>query len=211
LSKDDVNKLVSVRVTGEKSGFQRVVVESSQGEVALGVQVLTPTPSITGTFQVGQTVQAYAGLWDPGVSLRYQWYRNEVPIFGADQIAYKLLPLDFAKSITVQVTGSIAGFMEARMTSPAAISSAGVMKVATPKISGTAKVGNTLKVVTVSWVSGAKIAYKWFANGVAIKGSTSSSLRITNSLKGKKIVVQVTQSASGFVTATKNSVSISVK
>ncbi|MDR1791768.1 MAG: glycoside hydrolase family 3 C-terminal domain-containing protein [Propionibacteriaceae bacterium] len=85
------------------------------------------------------------------------------------------------------------------------------LKAAKPAISGTAKVGKTLKVKTGAWTSGTKFKYQWLANGKKIAKATKSSLKLTKALKGKKISVKVTGSKSGYTSVTKTSAAKKIK
>lgn len=73
-----------------------------------------------------------------------------------------------------------------------------------PAISGTAKVGRTLKVRLGSWAPWPSFRYQWFANGkkIASKGA-GSSFKVTAKQKGKRITVQVTGWMTGYATVTK--------
>ena len=59
------------------------------------------------------------------------------------------------------------------------------------KITGTPKVGKTLKAVPGT-TDGATVKYQWLANGKAIKKATKPSLKLTKALKGKKVSVKAT-------------------
>ena len=62
-----------------------------------------------------------------------------------------------------------------------------------PSISGTLRVGATVKANPGTWTPTAtSYAYQWYANGVAIKGATAQSLKISAGLAGKRLTVQVT-------------------
>ena len=74
-----------------------------------------------------------------------------------------------------------------------------LVNTASPKVTGTAKVGSTLTASAGSWsVSGLSYAYQWLANGTAISGATGSTLALTNALKAKTISVRVTASRLGY-------------
>lgn len=76
----------------------------------------------------------------------------------------------------------------------------------TPKISGTARVGKTLKVKVGSWSPRPSYRYQWYANGKKItKKGARSSFKLTSKQKGKRITVRVTGSKSGYVTVAKTS------
>ena len=68
-----------------------------------------------------------------------------------------------------------------------------------PTITGTAKVGSTLTVSRGTWnPTGATFAYQWKANGAAIAGATSTTLKPALAQVGKRITVQVTASHPGY-------------
>jgi hypothetical protein len=67
-----------------------------------------------------------------------------------------------------------------------------------PVISGTAKVGRTLKTANGTWSPAAtSYTYQWYANGKAIGGATKASLVLKSAQKGKEITVKVTARRTG--------------
>jgi hypothetical protein len=76
-------------------------------------------------------------------------------------------------------------------------------KISTPKITGTAKVGKTLKVKVGAWRPAPAFRYQWYANDKAIKGATKPSYKLKKAQKGKKIKVKVTATKSGYETETR--------
>lgn len=100
-------------------------------------------------------------------------------------------------SVAVSVTYA------AQAPAPAAPAS---LSARTPRISGTAKVGRTLKVKVGTWSPRPSFRYQWFANGRKItKKGTKSSFKLTSKQKGKRITVRVTGSRSGYATISKTS------
>jgi hypothetical protein len=73
----------------------------------------------------------------------------------------------------------------------------------TPKISGTAKVGNTLKATGAP--SGWTAKYQWLRDGKAIAKATKVSYKVTAADPGHKLSVKVTVSKSGSTTTAKTS------
>ena len=79
-------------------------------------------------------------------------------------------------------------------------------RTATPRITGTPKVGRTLKVKVGSWSPRPRFTYQWYAGGkkITTKG-TKSSLKLTAKQRGKKITVRVTATRPGYATTWKAS------
>ena len=86
------------------------------------------------------------------------------------------------------VTGTRTCFAPASRTSVATASVAsGKLTTATPKISGTPKVGSTLKASRGRWgPAGVVLRYQWYADSTAIKGQTGKSLKLAKGQVGKK-------------------------
>ncbi|MCJ1685419.1 hypothetical protein MT350_19875, partial [Rathayibacter sp. VKM Ac-2928] len=106
-----------------------------------------PTPTITGSTTVGSTLTANPGTWDSGVTLSYQWKKNNgVYISGATAKTYVLKASDAGATLTVSVTGTKSGYSPATKTSAttAAVANGAVITGATPTITGTATVGQKL-------------------------------------------------------------------
>jgi hypothetical protein len=174
----------------------------------VGITWVQPgSPTISGTAAVGDTLTVKPGTWGPaGVQLAYQWYANGSAISGATGTTLGLGTSEFGKKITVTVTGFIAGDVAASATSPATGTvGKGTLQSSTPRISGTAKVGDTLKVSVGSWTSGTSFHYQWLANGKAISRANGSSLKLASAEQGKRISVQVTGSKTDYNSVTKTS------
>jgi hypothetical protein len=82
---------------------------------------------------------------------------------------------------------------DAKVTETLTVSAAALVTLKAPTVSGTVRVGATVKVVAGSWRPAATAtAYQWTANGVAISGATGSSYVVPASTRGKKLAVRVT-------------------
>lgn len=88
---------------------------------------------------------------------------------------------------------------------PVALPVAGAVKV-----TGTPKVGKTLKAVPGK-ADGATITYQWLANGKPIKKATKSSLKLSKTLKGKKVSVRATYGKDGYLKTVQTSKAVKVK
>ncbi len=80
-----------------------------------------------------------------------------------------------------------------------------------PRISGKPTVGKTLRATLSGAAAGTRIAYQWRSNGKAIKKATRSTLKITSSLRGRRITVAITASKAGYPVMVKTSKSVRVR
>mgnify|MGYP002079102753 CR=1 FL=1 len=80
-----------------------------------------------------------------------------------------------------------------------------------PTITGTAKVGKTLKAKVTAWKP-AKVTmtYQWLRDGKAISKATTSSYKLTKADAGKKISVKVTGTKSGYPSVSKTSKKVTI-
>ncbi|MFV0432558.1 MAG: hypothetical protein ACK5LO_01040 [Leucobacter sp.] len=172
----------------------------------------TKGPKISGTAAVGNKLTVNRGTWAPEAvpTLKYQWKLNGVAISGATRTTYTPTAADLGKKLTVTVSGKLAdaeglNVYSGAMTSAAATVDRGTLKTAKPKISGTTKVGKTLKLSRGSWTSGTSFTYRWYRSGKAISGATQTSYKLKSADAGKKITVKVTGKKSGYTTASRTS------
>jgi hypothetical protein len=201
----DVGKQLSVAVTANRTGLSPVTANSGSVTV-LNAFTTTPKPTISGTVKVGSTLTAKPGTWSPTATLSYQWYRGATPIAAATSYKYKVALADVGQALSVRVTGAKTGYLSVTSASSATKTVPKVaMKAATPKISGTTKVGKTLKFSRGSWTSGVTFTYQWYRSGKAISGATRTTYKLTSADRGKTIKVKVTGTKTGYVTTSKAS------
>ena len=159
----------------------------------------TGAPTITGTAQVGETLTANtSGIADAdglsSVQYEYQWLADGADISGATSSTYTLAAADEGKTIKVQVSFTDdAGNPEAHTGAPTDVVQP---PAASPAITGTARVGETLTVDTspISDTDGledAVFAYQWIAGGADIEGATGASYTIIAEDEGLIIRVWV--------------------
>lgn len=165
-------------------------------------------PTITGTAQVGATLTAVPGTWNPGrVTLSYQWLRAGKPIDGATDAAYIPTADDLGVSLSVTVTGRKGGY--ATTTRRSAATGAvrpGTLQPTTPTIAGKAQVGEKLTATSADWKPGTvSLAYQWRRNGKAIAGATGTTYQLLPADAGTIITVTVTGTRPGYATATTTS------
>lgn len=200
LASAERDKTISVRVKGVLSGYTTATIDSIS---TLKVATVA-TPTISGTPATGSTVTANPGTWTTGSNLAFQWFADGVALSGAIKSTYVPTAAEDGKTLTVRVTATKAGYGTAAKTSKSTLK---VLRVSTPKITGTVAYGSTLKVDRGVWSSSTTYKQQWYADGKAVAGATATTLKLTSGLKGKRISVKVTGSKPGYATVGKTSAS----
>ncbi|MFE7042016.1 hypothetical protein ACFU9X_21990 [Streptomyces atratus] len=205
-----LGKKVTVTVTAQRTGTPDVQATSATVTPSRGTAPrATTAPKITGTAKVGAKLTAAAGSWTPSAtSYAYQWKADGKAIKGATASTYTAPASLLGKKVTVTVTARRTGHADgSATTAPVKIATGSAPKATKqPTISGTAKVGRTLKAAHGTWTPApTSYAYQWYENGKVIKGATKSSLTLKSAQRGKKITVKVTARrtghANGFATS----------
>jgi hypothetical protein len=83
----------------------------------LGAQILTPTPTISGSGVEGSQLTGEPGTWDAGTTLVFAWFADGVLIANETGATYLPVAGDVGKVITFRVTSSKADFRTVVKTS----------------------------------------------------------------------------------------------
>jgi hypothetical protein len=152
--------------------------------------------------------------------MRYLWLRDNLPFQAVDALTYTVTAADAGHTLRFLAGGYKTFYQELGLSSesiaiPAAVpvvvpittvtDVAATLSGSKPTITGTAKVGKTLKAKPGMWTAGTVLSYRWYANGKAIKKATKATLKLVASIRGKKITVTVTGAKSGYTTLAKAS------
>jgi surface antigen len=217
LTPQTVGKRITVTTTASRTGYATASKTSAAtGPVApLSVFASAPTPTLNGTTTAGSVLTASVGTWAPtvGLTLQYSWARNGSAIAGATGTSYTLTTADIGKSITFSARGTKVGYDPLTKTSAATAKIAGraLTSVGAPSVSGTPKLGQTLRAQPGVWApTPVVLGYQWLRNGVAIPGATASSYTVGNTDPGTSLTVTVTGSKSGYSSAAKTSAAVAV-
>jgi hypothetical protein len=163
------------------------------------------TPVIVGTARVGKPIYCKNGVWtNAPTSFSYQWFRSGTALSGATSYKRNLSGSDFGKTLTCRVRATNAGGNTDAMSPGVKIAAGQFALLKSPYISGTAKVGNTLKSNRGSWSPTPTVtAYRWYRNGAAIKGATKSAYKLTSADRGRVITLRVVVDAPYYSAAAK--------
>jgi alpha-tubulin suppressor-like RCC1 family protein len=204
----DGGAVVSVTVTGIKSGYTSVSQTSAETAAIVRTFTSMPTPVLSGVTTVGQRLTALPGTWSPSPTLTYVWKRDGVVISGQASSGYRLVAADAGKQITVEVTGTRAGYVSETKTSAPTDAVTGLPFVTTPAptIMGEATVGQTVSAVAGTWSPLAEsYTYVWKRGGVPISGATGQSYELQLADAGTVISVSVTAVKQGYMPAPQTS------
>ena len=185
-----------------RSNFVRADTPSAPNSPATGA------PAISGTAQVGETLTADAsGIGDAdgltNVSYSYQWISSDgitdTEITGAMDSNYTLADDDEDATIRVRVSFTDDAENEETLTSAATAAVAAKPNspaTGAPTISGTARVGETLRADTsgiadADGLDNAVFSYQWRAAAADIPGATNSTYILTDADEGKAVTVRV--------------------
>lgn len=206
-------KRVTVRVVGRRPGHAAVIRTSKPTtKVARGV-FSAPTPTISGTVQVGRTVSATAGTWKPRARLSYQWFANGSKLAGATSRTLVVPPGAAGRKLQVKVTGAAAGYVSTTRTSAStAATRLGVLSpTPTPTISGSAVEGATLTATVGTWgPAGTAVALAWLRDGTPIPGATAATHVVGPADVGHRLAVRATGTRTGYAAASRTSATVSV-
>ncbi|WP_156496120.1 beta strand repeat-containing protein [Microbacterium sp. T32] len=203
----DVGRDITVTVAAIKTGYTRTPLNSASVTVAPGTFTTAPTPSVSGSAQVGGTLVGVAGTWSPQPDeLSYQWTRNGTPIDGATSASYLLVEADRGAQVRLTVTGTKAGYTTLTRTSAAKTILGVFTTTPTLSITGTLEPGATVTAATGTWSPAPdSFTYQWQRNGTAITGATSKTYTISTTDAGADLTVTVTAVKAGYVSVTKTS------
>lgn len=180
----------------------------------------TAQVTINGRARVGQTLTVsgtdwvnYLGDKPAGFAPTYVWTRKGKKIKGATGPSYRLTSKDRGKRIQVREYPRATGYDTASFVRSATTAKVRTGKLVTqrPAIRGKVKVGKRVVARAKGWTNGTKFRYQWFVGKKALRGATGKKLRITRSMKGKKLTVRVTGSKKGFKKASAKSRPTKVK
>lgn len=211
LTADDIDATISVRVTGSLAGHNDLTLTSDSTSAITGMaQTHTPTPTISGTVSVGQTLTAVPGTWDSGVNLSYQWMRGSSLISGATSSTYVVTAADLNTQLSVRVAGTKTGYSSSvrQSDNTVAVAPGELSSTPTPTISGSAQVGSTLTVSTGNWDSGTSLTVQWLRDGVAVSSANSLTYVLLGEDYQTTISVVVVGAKTGYTTVTETSSAI---
>ena len=115
-----VGQQVFARVTAIRAGYQPTTVDSAPVTVQPGTIPVTGNPTVTGTVQVGSTLQSHVGTWGSvlsTVSSTWQWRADGSDIPGATSATYTVQSGDVGKTLSVAEHLTATGYQATTLVS----------------------------------------------------------------------------------------------
>lgn len=215
VTEDLVGTTIDGYVIFELPGYTSDYVYAGATEPVTGPKLTTSSKlTATGTAKAGSTLTASDIVWDQqGATIAYQWYYSygksgAYEIFGATGKSFKVAASWAGYALSVRATGSLEGFGDTTLVSASTktVPYLGTIKAKTPKLTGTFKVGKTIKVSVGSWSpKGLTYDYVWKLNGKAYTQTAKGSFKLPKAAKGKKVTVTVGGYKDGYKYVAKTS------
>jgi hypothetical protein len=206
-----VGKRMAVKVTASLAGFESTTKTSPSTAAVTKGKLVAVTPTISGTAKVGRTLTAASGAWTTSTAFAYQWFGGGTAIAGATKATFSPAAAQLGQTLSVQVTGTLAGYTSRSTTSAStSVVVKGTLVASNPTISGAPKVGAALSATTRTWTSGTAFTYQWFGNGTALPGATQATFSPAAAQLGQKLSVKVTGRLAGYTSQSRTSASTSL-
>jgi hypothetical protein len=158
-------------------------------------------------IRIGQTAKPeLQSVWEPGVSVNYQWFLENEPIENATSRYLPLKDEYLGKKIKLRLTLKKSGVADTEYFTKSQKVLPKLFKLSpVPTVTGTSKVGKTLTAEIGRWDSGVKQKFQWLRDGEPIEGATELTYKLTNNDKGKLISFRVTSTKELFAKTSRTS------
>ncbi|HWJ11894.1 MAG TPA: hypothetical protein VNS46_21105 [Nocardioides sp.] len=206
----DVGASITVDVSGVLTGYPQLP-QTSPAVVPGGAALPAGTASVTGTPKVGVRLTAAVSGWPTSTSYTYAWYAGTTLLQSGTSRYYTPTGATAGKQITLAVTGSKAGYEpETVASAPTAVVAKGSLTVGSVRITGTFRVGYTVRAYTAGWGPAPVVyRYRWRIGSTYVTGTagTRSYLKLPTWARGKRVTLVVTVSKTGYTSLTRSAVS----
>jgi len=202
-----IGKRVHAVIRGTRPGYNPRSQQTSAITI-VGATFTSGRVVVTGTPRVGQKLVATTSAWAPTTPSRqtYVWKVGGQVLQDSTSKTLTVPASAVRRSIHVEVRGERSGFAPLVVASALTRAVApGVITSSTPRISGVARPGKTLRASAYWRPSPVTLRYQWYLGSKAIRGATKSSYKVPTKYRNKKIRVRVTGYKTGYATVARYS------
>jgi hypothetical protein len=202
---------LSVRLDGSREGYTPVSrTSAASSRVYVGL-LSVGLPVIVGSATPGATLTAVGPASVPStVNVHYRWRLDGRSIRGANRNELTMRSAWRGHEITVSAEVDKVGYVVERVTSPAARVGGAYTRSPNPTVSGTPRVGSTIKVTRGTWSpTPTSFSFQWYADGHRIAGATNAGYTPKPRDYGKKLSVTVRSYRAGYGTVLRRSAATS--
>ncbi|MBV9832346.1 MAG: CHAP domain-containing protein [Marmoricola sp.] len=201
-TQSQLGKQLSVRVVRTRFGYPAAALTSAATAAVLpGTLRATTAPTLRGRSQLGHPLTATGGVWTPRPdAVRFRWLSGGRAIPGATRSTYTPTPGAVGRSIAVQVIASRAGYSSVVRTLSFRTVAPGLMApVAHPSVTGTPRLGRTLRARLPRIPRGARATVQWVDAGDGrVLRTGGATYRLGSRDLGSRVAVRVTVSRLGY-------------
>jgi serine protease len=156
---------------------------------------------ISGTAKVGRSLSATYSSSTSTSHITYQWLRAGTAISGSTAKTYTATTADLNQPVSVQVIATLGSRTATKTSSTVKVAAGTFTKSASPKATGTYRVGHRLSASKGTWSpTPTSYSYRWLRDGKSIKSATHTTYKLTKSDRRHKISVRVTVKRTGYST-----------
>ncbi|MGN6611935.1 MAG: CAP domain-containing protein [Angustibacter sp.] len=167
--------------------------------------------TVTGSGVVGGALTAHITTSETPTKVTYQWFSDAGPLAFQSNATYPPSSEAFGHKVFVRVTATWRdGPPSTRQSAPVLVG-AGTYVAARPKLTGTPRVGQIVRMQFPDEATGwAQRHYQWLRDGVAIPGAVTSSYRLSAADYRHLVVLRVTESVHGYLPVAVTSAAVKV-
>ena len=192
-----------VRVTATKAGYPTATATSVRtAKVRLGTFTNDTPPGVSGAPVVDGTLTATEGTWSPApTAVTVQWLADGEPISGATGEQLTPGPELVGAELSVKVTATRNGYVDASVTSPATepVRHAQFSSAGQPVISGTTRLGETLQLDPGTTAPEGSPTIQWQRGRQIVRDAGGTSYLLTVDDLGQKFYGRVRWERDGYL------------
>jgi hypothetical protein len=164
--------------------------------------------------RVSVPVQCDPGEWERRLATTSRWLRNGALVSGATASTYVPKVADLGTALQCRVSASsAAGTTTVASVGRTVLAGPPADAISRPVISGTPRVGSTLRCSQGRWQNAAAYTYtaSWKRGSTTIAGATRFSYTPVRADKGKRITCRVAAARPGFLTGVATSAPVTIR